>query len=126
MSFCVVDEALSTGRIGGCGDVVEEGLSIFGAICDVVCDELVDLLLGLWLVLELELGSKLNGVDCFLDNLEGVKSGDVGSVGRFWDAMEYGLGERSGDSMERVTARDADGVESGGEICFSPVLPNPP
>ena len=45
-SFCVVDDVLSTGQIGGCGDVVEEELSGLGAGLE-------------WLDLDLEVQVKL-------------------------------------------------------------------
>ena len=41
-----------------------------------------------------------------------------------FDALEYGCGDRSGDSIDRVDTRFADG--GGGLMGVIPVLPNPP
>ena len=57
-------------------------------------------------------------------NLSGVKSGDVGVVCRFFDAVVYELGDKIGDSMDRVDTLLAFGIV--GLMGVVPVLPNPP
>ena len=71
-------------------------------------------------------GSKLVVGDWIIFNLSGVKSGDVGMVVSLDEAMLWELGDRMGDSMERVVARNADvaGLDAGRVEIL--VLPNPP
>ena len=100
-----MDEALSTGRIGGVGEDVGESLSVLG-VDDDSEKELKMLLLLLEDVDEVDDDGAvlfLNGVFLvFIFNLSGVYSGDVGIVGRILDAFEYVVGDNSGDSMDLV------------------------
>ena len=94
---------MSTGRIGGIGECVEEDLSMLGVVGVVRVVEvgLDDGSEVTWLVDvddDVEEVFLLNGVFLVHNfNLSGVNKGEVGIVLMCFEAVEYGLGDMIGD-----------------------------